>query len=43
MENAKGKPILILLAEDDPDDCLMTKEALEESRLVNDLFEPPPI
>ena len=38
MQDARGKPILILLAEDDPDDRLMTKEALEESRLVNDLF-----
>jgi len=38
VKNARGNPILILLAEDDPDDRLMTKEALEESRLVNDLF-----
>jgi CheY-like chemotaxis protein len=32
-----GKPITILLAEDDPDDRLMATEALEESRLANDL------
>ncbi len=34
---AIGKPITILLAEDDPDDRLMATEALEESRLANDL------
>ena len=32
-----GRPIVILLAEDDPDDRLMATEALEESRLANDL------
>ena len=30
-----GKPIVILVADDDPDDRLMIKEALEEARLVN--------
>jgi len=30
------KPITILLADDDADDRLMAKEALEESRLMND-------
>ncbi len=35
--NENGKPITILLAEDDPDDRLMATEALEESRLANDL------
>ncbi|MCP4583156.1 MAG: response regulator [candidate division Zixibacteria bacterium] len=34
---AIGKPITIVLAEDDPDDRLMATEALEESRLANDL------
>jgi two-component system, response regulator len=29
--------LIILLADDDPDDRLMTKEALEESRLLNPL------
>ncbi len=31
------QPITILMAEDDPDDRLMTKEAFEENRLANDL------
>ena len=35
--NEKRNPISILLAEDDPDDRLMATEALEESRLANDL------
>lgn len=35
--DTKDKPITILMAEDDEDDRLMTKEALEEARLANDL------
>lgn len=35
--NKLGSPITILMAEDDADDRLMTKEAFEESRLNNDL------
>ncbi len=35
--NIQGKPITILMADDDPDDCLLAEEALEESHLVNDL------
>jgi CheY-like chemotaxis protein len=31
------KPITILMADDDPDDRQMTKEAFEESRIANDL------
>lgn len=31
------KPIVILMAEDDPDDRMLANEALEESRLVNEL------
>jgi two-component system response regulator len=31
------RPITILMADDDPDDRLMTREAFEESRLANDL------
>ena len=31
------KPITILMADDDPDDRQLTKEAFEESRIVNDL------
>lgn len=33
----QGKPITILMAEDDADDRQMTKEAFEESHLLNDL------
>jgi len=33
----KNKPIIILMAEDDPDDRMLAEEALEESRLVNEL------
>jgi two-component system response regulator len=32
-----AKPITILMADDDPDDRQLTKEAFEESRLANDL------
>ena len=32
-----ARPIVILMADDDPDDRLLTQEALEESRVVNDL------
>ncbi len=35
--NKPGKPITILMADDDADDRLMTREAFEESRLANDL------
>jgi two-component system response regulator len=31
------KPITILMADDDPDDRQLTREAFEEARLVNDL------
>lgn len=34
---ASGKPITILLADDDPDDRMLTRDALDESRLANDL------
>src|SRR5213079_828650 len=30
-------PVTLLLAEDDPDDRLLARQALEKSRLVNDL------
>ena len=33
----QGEPISILMADDDEEDCMLTKEALEESRLANDL------
>ncbi len=32
-----AKPIVILMAEDDADDRLLVKEALEESRVLNEL------
>lgn len=34
---SKGKPITILMADDDPDDRLLTQEALEGGRLINDI------
>ncbi len=37
MNTTHGKPITILMADDDADDRLMTKEAFDESRLLNDL------
>ncbi len=33
----EAKPITILMADDDPDDRLLSKEALEEARLANKL------
>ena len=33
-----GERITILMADDDEDDRLMTKEALEEARLANDMY-----
>ena len=35
--NKTNEPIVILMAEDDLDDQLLAKEALEESRVLNDL------
>lgn len=35
--DTQGKPIVILIAEDDPDDRVLTKDAFEESRLLNDV------
>jgi two-component system, response regulator len=37
MNNKHGRPITILLADDDADDRMMAGEALAESRLANDL------
>jgi len=34
---AQAKPIVILMADDDADDRMLTKEALGESRVLNDL------
>ncbi len=36
MPNAKS--VSILMAEDDQDDCLLVREALKSSRLLNDLY-----
>ncbi len=33
-----GKPITILMADDDPDDRMLTKEAMEEALVINDLY-----
>ncbi len=35
--NYSAKPIVILMADDDADDRMLTKDALEESRVLNDL------
>src|SRR6478609_11002708 len=34
---ATAKPIVILMADDDPDDRQLTREAFEEAKLANDL------
>lgn len=35
---AGRKPVTILVADDDPDDRMLTKEAFEENMLLNDLY-----
>jgi CheY-like chemotaxis protein len=35
--NSEAKPITILMADDDPDDRLLTADALKEARLINDI------
>ena len=37
MTKATGQPIVILMADDDADDRMLTKDALTESRVLNDL------
>ena len=37
MKIQNPKPLTLLLAEDDPDDCLLVRQALEKSRLISDL------
>jgi CheY-like chemotaxis protein len=39
MTQSPGTPITIVLADDDPDDRMLARDALEESRLANDLHE----
>ena len=34
---ARSRPVLILMADDDPEDCLLTKKTLQKARLVNEL------
>ena len=31
------RPVLILMADDDPEDCLLTKKTLQKARLANEL------
>jgi CheY-like chemotaxis protein len=31
-----AKPVLILMADDDPDDCMLAEDALREARLINE-------
>lgn len=38
MEKLLKKPITILMADDDEDDRLLTREALEESKVINNLL-----
>jgi CheY-like chemotaxis protein len=37
MTRANGQPIVILMADDDADDRMLTRDALQESRVLNDL------
>jgi two-component system response regulator len=37
MTKANGRPIVILMADDDADDRMLAKDALQESRVLNDL------
>jgi two-component system response regulator len=37
MTKANGLPIVILMADDDADDRMLTRDALEESRVLNEL------
>jgi CheY-like chemotaxis protein len=39
MPHTAGKCITILIADDDVDDRMMIREALQEGRIANDLFE----
>jgi CheY-like chemotaxis protein len=37
VKNPDPGPVTLLLADDDPDDCLLARQALEKSRLASDL------
>ena len=34
---SRGKPITILMADDDEEDCVLTKEAMSDARLANEM------
>ncbi len=36
--NSGAEPIILLMAEDDPDDRLLVREAMEEGHLLNELY-----
>ena len=38
MSHQRSKPVIILMADDDEDDRLLTRDALAENRIVNDLY-----
>lgn len=38
MLHRRSKPVIILMADDDEDDRLLTRDALIENRIVNDLY-----
>jgi CheY-like chemotaxis protein len=38
MVHQRSKPIIILMADDDEDDRLLTRDALAENRIVNDIY-----
>jgi len=37
MHDRRGEPVIILMADDDPDDRMLTRDAWEENRLANEL------
>ncbi len=37
IDTAAPTPVLILMADDDPEDCLLTKKTLQKARLLNEL------
>ena len=38
MSRQRSKPVIILMADDDEDDRLFTRDALAENRIINDLY-----
>ena len=39
--NKKRKPIVILMADDDEDDVMLTRDALQEARVINEFHSVP--